>query len=200
MNHFERKFKKKTGLNFHDFYKNTKPKLTWYLSKWTKDLETAEDFADEAFIKALNSIDTYNPEKGAQVHTWVYTIALNFAKKDYQDKQKLPSISMDRELSNNASINLFLPYSDGKKELTKHKEICKKAEIVREAIYSMPEKQHKYRTVLILRQIENMSYDEISTYLKLNLSTVKSQIKQGRALIKKKVEKKIAHIDKHGLD
>jgi RNA polymerase sigma-70 factor (ECF subfamily) len=198
MNHFEKKFEQKTGINFQKFYKDQKPKLTWYLSKWTKDLEIAEDFADDAFVKALMSIDSYNGEK-AQVHTWVYTIAVNFVKKDYQDKQKLPTISMDKELSNAASINMFLPYSDGKKEMVKYNEICKKAEIVRDAIYAMPEKQHKYRQVLIMREIENMSYNEISEHLKLNLSTVKSQIKKGRELICKKVEKKLSYIDKHGL-
>lgn len=198
MNHFEKKFEQKTGLNFQKFYKDQKPKLTWYLSKWTKDLEIAEDFADEAFIKALSSIDSYDGVK-AQVHTWVYVIATNFVKKDYQDKQKLPQISMDKELSNSASIGMFLHHSDGKKELTKHSELCKKAEIVREAIYSMPEKQAKYRRVLIMREIERMSYDEIAEYLKLNPNTVKSQIKKGRELIVQKVEKKLAHIDLHGL-
>lgn len=199
MNHFEKKFEQKTGLNFQKFYKDQKPKLTWYLSKWTKDLEIAEDFADDAFVKALMSIDSYNGEK-AQVHTWVYTIATNFVKKDYQDKQKLPTISIDKELSNSASINIFLPYADSNKDMMRHKEVCKKAEIVRDAIFSMPEKQYKYRQVLIMREIENMSYNEISDYLKLNLSTVKSQIKKGRELIVKKVEKKLAYLDEHGLE
>jgi RNA polymerase sigma-70 factor (ECF subfamily) len=199
MNHFEKKFQQKTGLKFEEFYKEQKPKLTWYLSKWTKDFEIAEDFADEAFVKALNSIDGYNGEM-AQVHTWVYTIAVNIVKKDHQDKQKMPSISMDKELSNSASMNMFLPYSDGKKELSKYKETCKKAEIIRNAIFNLSEKHIKYKTVLIMREIENMSYNEISDYLKLNLSTVKSQIKQGRAIIAKKVEKKIAYIDEHGLE
>lgn len=199
MNHFERKFEKKTGLNFQEFYKNQKPKLNWFLSKWTKDLVLAEDFADEAFIQALKKIDSFNTEK-AQIHTWLYTIATNLVKKDYQDKQKLPLISMDKELANNASMSMFLPYADGIKENIKFKEICRKADIVRNAILDMPEKQIKYRTVLVMREIENMTYDEISTYLKLNLSTVKSQIRQGRILIKKKVEKKLEHIDIHGLD
>ena len=199
MNHFEKKFENKTGINFQKFYKEQKPKLTWYLSKWTKDIEVAEDFADEAFIKALNSIDTYEGKK-AQVHTWLYTIATNFVKKDYQDKQKLPSISMDRELGNNASMNMFIPYIDSKIELNKHTEICKKAEIVRNAIYSMPEKQHKYKTVLIMREIDNLSYEEISVYLNINENTIKSQIKKGREIIKDKVIKKLKLIDEHGLE
>lgn len=199
INHYEKKFEKKTGLNFQKFYKEHKPKLTWYLSKWTKDIVSAEDFADEAFIKALNSIDGYNGTK-AQVHTWLYTIGVNFVKKDYQDQQKLPSISMDKELGNSATMSMFLPYSDGLKDFIKYKETCKKAEIAREAIYGMSEKQSKYKTVLILREIDNLSYNEIAENLQLNLSTIKSQIKKGRELIAKKIEKKLAYIDKHGLE
>jgi RNA polymerase sigma factor (sigma-70 family) len=198
MNHYEKKFEEITGLDFETFYKNQKPKLTWFLSKWTKDLQIAEDFADDAFIKALNSIDTYQGNK-SQVHTWLYTIATNFVKKDYQDKQKLPLISMDRDLGNNASVGMFIPYADSNKELEKYKEICKKAEIVRNAIFDMPSKQHKYKRVLIMREIENMSYNEISDFLKLNPSTVKSQIKKGREIICKKVEKKLKYIDENGL-
>jgi len=199
MNHFEKKFEQKTGLNFQKFYKEHKPKLTWYLSKWTKDLEVAEDFAQLAFVKALTSIDGYNGEK-SQAQTWLYTIAINFVKKDYQDKKKMPSISIDKELANEATMSMFIPSEDDKKKLIKEKEWVAKAEIARDAIYSMPDKQHKYRTVLIMRQIKNMTYNEIAESLNLNLSTVKSQIKQGRALIAKKIEKKCAYIDEHGLE
>jgi len=199
MNHFEKKFENKTGLNFQTFYKEQKPKLTWYLSKWTKDLDIAEDFADEAFIKALSSIESYEGTK-SQVHTWLYTIAVNFVKKDFSDSKKLPTISMDKELGNNATMNMFLPYECSKKELTKQNELCKKAEIVREAIFNMTEKQSKYQTVLIMREIDNLTYNEISENLQLNLSTIKSQIKKGRSIIVKKIEKKLAYIDKHGLE
>jgi RNA polymerase sigma-70 factor (ECF subfamily) len=198
MNHFEKKFEKITNRNFQQFYKEQKPKLTWYLSKWTKDLSTAEDIADEAFIKALISIDGYNG-KMAQIHTWLYTIAVNFVKKEYQDKQKMLLISIDKEFANNASINMFIPYNDGLIEKSKQQEIYKKAEIIKEAIYTMSEKHNKYKKVLIMREIENLSYNEISDYLDLNLSTVKSQIKQGRALIAKKISKKLEYIDNHGI-
>jgi len=198
MNHFEKKFELKTGLNFEKFYLSQKPKLTWYLSKWTHDLDVAEDWADEAFIKALNSIDSYNGEM-SQVHTWLYTIATNFVKHDYQKQQRLPLVSMDKELGNNANMAMFLPDSDTRKEKESQLEVARKADIIRDAIFNMPEKQHKYRTVLIMRELENMSYNDISEILELNLSTVKSQIKKGREIIVDKVSKKLKHIDEHGL-
>ena len=107
---------------------------------------------------------------------------------------------MDKELGGNTNISMFLPTSDTKKELDKYKETCKKAEIVKDAIFNMPEKQSKYQTVLIMREIENLSYNDISERLEINLSTVKSQIKKGREIIVNKVSKKLAYIDEHGLD
>ena len=195
----ENNFEEKTGLNFDEFYAKHKPKLTWYLAKWTGDLQIAEDFAHDAFIKGLNSLDTFNSEK-SQVHTWLYTIATNLVKHDYQKKQRLPLVSMDKELGGNTNISMFLPTSDTKKELDKYKETCKKAEIVKDAIFNMPEKQSKYQTVLIMREIENLSYNDISERLEINLSTVKSQIKKGREIIVNKVSKKLAYSDEHGLD
>jgi len=199
MNELERNFELKTGLNFQEFYKKQKIKLTWYLSKWTGDLSTAEDFADEAFIQALNCVNGYNREK-SQVHTWLYTIAVNFIKKDYEDRKKLPTTSMDKEIVNNSNMVSNLPYDDGIRNNDYHNENCKKAQIVKDAIYNLSEKHHKYKTVLIMREIENMSYKDISDILNLNENTIKSQIKMGRQIIVNKVSKKFDYIDKHGVE
>jgi len=87
MNQFETKFKDITGTNFNKFFVEQKPKLVWYLTRWTRDIELAEDFATEAFMQALEKIHTYNNEK-AKFETWLYTIASNILKKNYQDSQK----------------------------------------------------------------------------------------------------------------
>lgn len=198
MNKFEVDFKNRTGIEFKKFYKENKPKLVWYITKWTKSIEAAEDFAEEAFIQALKKIDLYQGDK-SQAHTWLYSIANNIVKKSYADQQKLPSVSIDKVFNDNANVKMFLPYEDNKKEIEHYQETCKKAEIIKNAIYSLPDKYEKYKKVLIMRQLENFSYDEISEYLGLNLSTVKSQIRKGRQIIKKKVENQINIIDEQGL-
>ena len=198
MNLYEKTFESITGIKFRVFYNTQKPKLVWYLSKWTKDLSIAEDFAQDAFVKALNSIDTFDCDR-SQVHTWLYQIATNMVIKDYQDRQKLPLISMDKDFGG-TNLSHFIPYQDTKKEQEKYKELCKKAEIIKNAILSLPEKQEKYKTVLILREIENLSYDEISDELNINLSTIKSQIRKGREIIIKKIDKKLKKIDNYGIE
>jgi RNA polymerase sigma-70 factor (ECF subfamily) len=194
----EQKFEEATGYNFNKFYTEQKPKLTWYLSNWTKCLSTAEDFADEAFMKALKSIDSWDSNI-SQIQTWIYTIAINFVKKEWQDNQKKQLVSIDKQLANDVNLSMFIPIDDDTLKETREKELHKKSSIIKNAIYSMPDKQSKYRTVLILREIENMSYSEISEYLNINPSTIKSQIKKGREIICKKVEKELKYIDENGL-
>jgi len=199
MNRFERNFERVTGIKFETFYKEQEPKLIWFLNKWTRDQELSEDIASDAFMQCLKKIDTFDKEK-SQIHTWLFKIAHNMSTKIWREKQNLPTISMDKEVSNDAKLSIFLPYNDSHVELTKYEINRRKAAIVKESIYKLPEKQEKYKKVLILREIDAMSYDEIASYLNLNLSTVKSQIKKGREIIVKNTTKQLELLEQTGLE
>ena len=198
----EIRFQERTGLNFQKFYKDYKPKLIWYISRYTKDLEVAEDHVEDAFIQALLNISTYKrpDEGGAQVNTWVYKIAENIVKKAHKDRERLPTNSLDKEMSENFNLSNIIPYDDGKRLNDEYNIFVKKANYIKETIYNLPEKDHKYKKVLIMREIEGMAYKEISEELNINLSTIKSQIKKGRNIIRKKVYKKFQEIDHNGIE
>ena len=204
MRNLEKSFEEKTNKNFKDFYKTYRPKLVWYLYRYTKDMDKANDFAADAFMQALLNINTYKTpdEGGAQIHTWLYKVAENIVKKAYKDDKKLPLTSMDKEFNENVNLKNLLPYNDGKKEIDQYKIVVKKAQVVKDAIYNLPdnEKDLKYKKVLIMREIEGMAYKEISETLNINLSTIKSQIRKGRKIIKKKTTKILKEIDENGLE
>lgn len=199
MNNFEDNFKKNTGLDFNKFYKIQYPKLIWFLNKWTKDNEASEDIANEAFMQCLKNIHMYNAEK-SKIHTWLFKIAHNMTIKNWKDDQKIPTISMDKEVSNNAKLELFIPYNDSKIDINRNEINKKKYEYIKQYIYDMPEKHINYKTVLIMREIDSMSYDEISESLNLNLSTVKSQIRKGREIVEKNTKKTLDLITRVGID
>jgi RNA polymerase sigma-70 factor (ECF subfamily) len=201
INELEENFEVRTGLNFKEFYKNYKPKLMWYITKYTKDPEVAEDHVEDAFIQALLNIKTYKrPEEGgAQVNTWIYKIAENIVKKAHKDSERLPTNSLDKEIAENFKLTNLIPYNDGKDVVEEYNIFVKKANIIKETIYNLPEKDLKYKRVLIMRELEGMAYKEISEELNINLSTIKSQIKKGRNIIKKKVMKKMQEIDNNGI-
>lgn len=202
INELERQFEERTGANFQNFYKNYKPKLMWYIARYTKDPEIAEDHVEDAFIQALLNISTYKrpDEGGAQVNTWIYKIAENIVKKAHKDSERLPTNSLDKEMAENFHLSNLIPYDDGKVRIDEYNIFVKKANYIKETIYNLPEKDSKYKKVLIMREIEGMAYKEISEELKINLSTIKSQIKKGRNIIKKKVQKKFQEIDHNGTE
>jgi RNA polymerase sigma-70 factor (ECF subfamily) len=200
LNELEQNFEIRTGVNFENFYKNYKPKLMWYITKYTRDPEIAEDYVEDAFIQALLNIRTYKrPEEGgAQVNTWIYKIAENIVKKAHKDGERLPTNSLDKEMAENFKLTNLIPYDDGRSVTEEYNIFVKKANIIKETIHNLPEKDSKYKKVLIMRELEGMAYKEISEELNINLSTIKSQIKKGRNIIKKKVMKKIQEIDTNG--
>ena len=202
INELEKQFEERTKVNFQLFYKNYKPKLMWYISRYTKDFEVAEDHVEDAFIQALLNISTYKrpDEGGAQVNTWIYKIAENIVKKAHKDSERIPTNSLDKEIAENFQLSNLIPYDDGKKNLDEYNIFIKKASIIKETIYNLPEKDSKYKKVLIMREIEGMAYKEISEELNINLSTIKSQIKKGRNIVKKKVLKKFQDIDHNGAE
>lgn len=202
LNELEQNFEIRTGVNFEKFYKNYKPKLMWYITKYTRDPEIAEDYVEDAFIQALLNIRTYKrPEEGgAQVNTWIYKIAENIVKKAHKDSERLPTNSLDKEMAENFKLTNLIPYDDGRNVAEEYNIFVKKANIIKETIHNLPEKDSKYKKVLIMRELEGMAYKEISEELNINLSTIKSQIKKGRNIIKKKVMKKIQEIDTNGVE
>ena len=202
INELEIQFEERTGINFQLFYKNYKPKLMWYISRYTKDLEIAEDYVADAFIQALLNIGTYKrpDEGGAQVNTWIYKIAENIVKKAHKDSERLPTNSLDKEMAENFNLSNLIPYDDGKRKVEEYNIFMKKADVIKETIFNLPEKDFKYKKVLIMREIDGMAYKEISEELNINLSTIKSQIKKGRNIIRKKVLKKFQEIDHNGFD
>lgn len=202
INDLEKQFEDRTGINFQTFYKNYKPKLLWYITRYTKNSEIAEDHVEDAFIQALLNINTYKrPEEGgAQVNTWIYKIAENIVKKSFKDNERLPCSSLDREIAENFNLSNIIPYDDSTKHIDEYNIYVKKAAYIKETIYNLSEKDNKYKKVLIMRELQGMAYKDISEELDINLSTIKSQIKKGRNIIKKKVQKKFQEIDINGTE
>lgn len=159
-NELAKSFQLITGQKFEDFYHKYRPKLVWYLTKYTKDQEKAEDFADDAFTQALLKIDNYDKEK-SQIHTWVYKIGENLVKKDFKDRKRMTVFSLDKDNNDNLNLINIIPNSDinDRHKFEMDHILVKKAEIVKDAIFQLPE---KYKRVMVMREIENKSYLQIS--------------------------------------
>ncbi len=186
-------FFEKTGKKYDVYFSAYRPKLIWFLTKYLNgDAVLAEEITDEAFVKAFYEIAKYNGEK-SKFPTWLFTIARNIATQTKKTNSRFESVEEDHD---GATIGDFLYSEDNSANEERERILAKKVQLVKNEISNLPE---KYSLVLMMREIDNMAYQEIADYLDLNLNTVKSQIKQGRELLVKKLEPKFKILDEMGV-
>ena len=181
-------FKERTGNDFTFFYKKYYPKLIYYTSKMCGDSQKAEDVTTESFLTAFEKIDKYEKEK-AQFSTWLFTIARNIMLQDIKATRK--TISIDVELDEEGTtMKDFIPEDPDDLHITELQE--KKADIMKKHISELKE---PYRKVIEMREIKKMAYKDIADQLGKNLSTIKSQIRNGRAILIENSQKEFEILD-----
>ncbi|WP_168119142.1 sigma-70 family RNA polymerase sigma factor [Paenibacillus sp. HB172176] len=135
----------------------------------------AEDLCSETFYKAYRSLHSFR-EMDASFSTWLYTIARNTVLSELR-KQKSANVSLDEAG--------FEPVAS--KDATPEQQLLRNERVamVREAINQLPEKQ---RSALILREYDQLDYQEIANILGQTVSSVKSLLFRARASVKSQLE------------
>jgi RNA polymerase sigma-70 factor (ECF subfamily) len=153
--------------------------------RMVRDNETAEDLAQETFIKVLNNIDRYRPE--FKFSSWLFKIANNITI-DHLRRRQLDTISIegapDAVTGERIRATAVTVASGGESPLEEleSKEIGASIE---EAIAKL---RPEYRACIILRHVEDYSYDEIAEIVKLPLGTVKTYIHRARQELREHLE------------
>src|SRR5215510_8559356 len=139
------------------------------------DVHIAEDAAQETFIQAWLHLSTYRPQ--TSLRNWLYRIAVN-AATDMLRKEKriLPNAIEDLQLTDG---------QPGPELLVSQQE---RIVMVQKAVLSLPEAS---RAVLVLREYEGLSYQEISATLDIPIGTVMSRLNYARKLLKDNLEQKL---------
>jgi RNA polymerase sigma-70 factor (ECF subfamily) len=156
-------------------------KLARLLSRFIRDPAEVEDVAQEAFIKAYRALPSFRGDSA--FYTWLYRIGINTAKNHLLSSgRRVPSVaefhSGDQEdfETDNSPPDMNTPES-----ALMTKEI---AQTVTDAIASLPE---ELRTAIQLREIEGLSYEEISAAMNCPIGTVRSRIFRAREAIAEKL-------------
>lgn len=184
----EKLFKERTGNDFTHFYKKYYPKLIYYTAKMCNDVQKAEDVTTESFMTAFEKIDKYEKEK-SQFSTWLFTIARNIMLQEIKNQKK--TISIDVEVDEEGTtLKDFIQEEESHDHINRL--TTKKADIMK---YHISKLKDPYKKVIEMREIKKMQYKDIATELNLNLSTVKSQIRNGRALLIKSAKKEFDLLD-----
>ena len=145
--------------------------------RMVRDNETAEDLAQETFIKVLNNIDRYRPE--FKFSSWLFKIANNITI-DHLRRRQLDTISIegapDALTGERARATAVTVVSSDESPLEELESRELGASIEKAIARLRPE----YRACIILRHVEDYSYDEIAEIVKLPLGTVKTYIHRAR--------------------
>lgn len=140
----------------------------------------AEDMAQEAFIRAYVNIERFNVNR--KFSTWLYRIATNLCID--RIRKKKPDYFLDAEVAGTEGLTLYSQIAST--EATPDEEVSKMElqSIIQQEILKLPE---KYRSVIVLRYIDELSLNEISEILSLPLGTVKTRIHRGREALRKQL-------------
>lgn len=145
----------------------------------------AEDLAQEVFVTVFKKIDTFRQE--AALSTWIFKIASNQCKNRFKylaRRREERRIEMDEsgvlnQLNpRNASLTSAIAQPD------QMVEGLQMERLIQDAISSLDD---EHRLVLVLRDIQNLTYDEITSITGLPLGTVKSRLHRARMALKDKL-------------
>ena len=154
-------------------------------TKYVKDIQLAEDIAQESFFKAYKSINSFREESA--FYTWLYRITANTAI-NYLSSKKRKSELLEADVSNREgeSIDIFdIPGGESPEDILN-------ANSLREDIFkNMSNLPEEIRTAVTLREFEGLSYEEIAEILGCPLGTVRSRIFRGRELLQQTISEQI---------
>ena len=136
--------------------------------------ECAEDLVQETFLRVYRN--RHNYKAISNLSTWIYTIALNLARSELRKRKRRQFFSLNASPHENSSRDaLDLP--DKNAGPGDHLEQNELGRAIQHAIDQLPE---KYKSVIILRDIEELSYEQIGEILHCPTGTVKSRVNRGR--------------------
>ena len=141
--------------------------------RMTGNAEDAADMTQETFIKAYNSLQSFRGDSKFSV--WLYRIASNVCLDFLRSRSRKPTVSLSVEDDEGEEGQLDIADESQSPELLMERGLTRDA--VRRGLDTLPP---DYRQILLLREIQGLSYDEIAAVLEIEVGTVKSRIFRAR--------------------
>ena len=163
---------------YRELYRRHGQRVYQLALRYFNNPEDAADVTQETFLRIFRSIGSYRSE--AKLSTWIHRIAVNLCLDELRRRKRNQEVSLDAHL----------PTEDGEMELQlkdpapgphQQTETAHRMEALKRHLAALPDEQ---KAAVILRDINNLSYQEIAAVLKCNLGTVKSRINRGRLALR----------------
>jgi len=143
--------------------------------------QEADDIAQEVFLKVYTKADSFKGE--SSFSTWLYRITVNRCIDELR-RRKNKIISYETEFNQEEKLKLKDVLASRENDITEKLRQKELQDIIQKAMDSLPE---KYRIILTLKEIEGLSYKEISQIMKISLAKVKIWLFRARQKLKGKL-------------
>lgn len=143
--------------------------------------QEADDIAQEVFLKVYTKADSFKGE--SSFSTWLYRITVNRCIDELR-RRKNKIISYETEFNQEEKLKLKDVLASRENDITEKLRQKELQDIIQKAMNSLPE---KYRIILTLKEIEGLSYKEISQIMKISLAKVKIWLFRARQKLKGKL-------------
>jgi len=161
---------------FSSLVERYKTKVFNLAFSFTRDREVADDLAQEAFIKAYFALPKFRLE--SEFGTWLYRITVNHVRDYLRKKIRMRKMQFERIREN------MLIQEDEIMRKEEEQIGQKRKKIVHQCLQTLPE---KYQVIITLRDIQGLSYEKISSLLKISPGTVDSRLHRARKMLRKKL-------------
>ncbi len=171
---------------FEDIVRRYRDRVYRLAFGMVKSQAEAEEVVQDTFLNAWRNIASFRGD--SKPSTWLYRIAANTALMRLRSKQRKPTINFD-EVPNGASLSgeveLLGPPTAWSRQPDEKLLTSELSKVIDEAVDMLPE---KYRLVLLLRDIEGLSNEEVAGTLGLTIPTVKSRLHRSRMFVRERIE------------
>ncbi|MGQ9676614.1 MAG: sigma-70 family RNA polymerase sigma factor [Chloroflexota bacterium] len=140
--------------------------------RMVSDPDAAADIAQDAFMSAFQAIRSF---RGGSFKSWLLRITVNACYDYHRRRKRRPTDSLDQMQEALCSDSVFIDHSDGPEDVALQREML---EYIQQGLARLPEEQ---RLVVILSDVQGLSYEEIAEVTRSSLGTVKSRLSRGRA-------------------
>lgn len=173
------------NLSFEELVAKYERRIFNLIYRQVGDYEDAADLTQETFVKAFKAFGKFRGQ--SKVFTWLCQIALNLCKNRFRQRDRMRPIT-------GVSLEEIIEQEEGERQerqvpdwthapdrLYEQREL---SELVQAAVAELPQ---DYRTVLVLRDMQHLSYQEIAQATGLSLENVKSRLHRARIMLRRKL-------------
>lgn len=163
---------------FNEMVDRYKDRLMNVISRMLSSTEEAEDIVQETFVRVYQHRQSFNFQHCFS--TWIYTIALNLARNELRKRKKFKFLDITEMQGSESefAVEMKLP--------------SRLPDEIKAAIEGLPE---KYKMAFMLRDIQEMPYDEVAKVLSVPLGTVKSRVNRARMMLRDKLKPKLESLN-----